>query len=560
VVRILKEIAGLLRVREESPYRVRAYETGASRIGELKGDLGELSRSGRIKKLPGIGDALAAKVAEILETGRSELHDELMREYPPGLLELTQLAGVGPKRAQLLWKALAVGDVDELERACRQGRVREVPGFTERSEARLLDAIAAHRSAPPPAVRSRLGDALPRAVALLERVRLAPGVQRAELAGALRRGCEEVDELTLVVAAAEPRRVLRAFDEANITPLPGGGFELALPLEPLKVEFWFAPRGAFAATWLAHTGTQGHLEKLSELAVGVGLPLATTPLATEEAIYEALGLAFISPELREDLGELEAAQQGTLPHDLVRLQDLVGVVHSHSTWSDGRATLEQMALAARERGLAFLTVTEHSQSAGYAGGLEPERLQRQWKEIDRLNAQLEGITLLKGIESDILADGSLDYPDALLAKLDVVIGSVHQRHKMDRAQMTRRILRAFDNPHLHILGHATGRLLQRRDPSPMDMDAILDAAAARGVAVEINGNPERLDLKASHVRKAVARGVRLVCSADAHSTRELDHLAFAVSTARRGWARKKDILNTRGAEAFSAELRLARRH
>jgi DNA polymerase (family 10) len=278
----------------------------------------------------------------------------------------------------------------------------------------------------------------------------------------------------------------------------------------------------------------------------------------EAALYRLLGMQYIPPELREDTGEIEAALAGTLPEDLVTLEDIQGAVHAHSTWSDGKNSLEEMARAAQALGLKYLTVTEHSQAAIYAGGLKEDDLRRQWDEIDRVNETVQGVRLLKGIEVDILESGALDYSDSVLERLEVVIGSIHVRHGMDEEQMTRRLLQAFDNPHLQILGHPTGRLLQSREPYPLRMEAVLDKAAERGVVVEVNGKPERLDLKTEHVRQAIQRGVKLVVSADAHRVGDLGNLAFAVATARRGWARKGDILNTLPAEGFVDTLRTRR--
>ena len=568
VVRTLREIAALLRIRGESTYRARAYDVAADRIAQVQGDLGELVRQRRLTELPGIGDALAAKISEIVQTGRSETLEELHQEYPPGILELTKVPELGPKKAQALWKALGVRDLDELERACRGQRVRHVPGFGERTEARILQAIEAWRAVPPRPDRRLLGNVLPRALELLRRVRGAPGVLQAELAGSVRRACEEVADIDVVAAAKEPSSVLAALGDARLArTLSPGRYELTFGPDDLRLDVRVVPEEAFAAALVVETGARAHVEKLRALALARAFRLEDDGLfranqrvlvQDEAAVYDALGLPFIPPELREDTGEIEAGLNGTRFTDLISLTDVVGVVHSHSTWSDGKSSLEEMARAARDRGLRFLTVTEHSQSAGYAGGLKEADLRKQWDEIDALNGKLDGITLLKGIESDILADGSLDFPDHVLKQLDVVIGSVHQRHKMDRAQMTERILHAFDNPHLHILGHATGRLIQKREPAPLDMEAILDKAAERGVVVEVNGNPLRLDLKAEHVRKAVGRGVALVVSADSHSTREIDHLGYAVSTARKGWARRGDILNTLEAGDFSASLRRLR--
>jgi DNA polymerase (family 10) len=325
------------------------------------------------------------------------------------------------------------------------------------------------------------------------------------------------------------------------------------------------PDGDFATALHHFTGSKAHHIRLRGLAQDKGYKLSEwglhqgehkVPIAEEAEIYTTLGLQPVPPELREDQGEIEAALAHTLPTDLLTLQDIVGNVHAHSTWSDGRNSLEEMALAARALGFKYFTVTEHSQTSGYAGGLKEDALRRQWDEIDAVNEKVKGITLLKGVESDILADGSLDYPDALLEQLDVVIGSIHQRYGQDEDAMTQRVLNAFDNPNLMIWGHPTGRLINKREPAPMRMEELLDKAAKKGVTVEVNGSAERLDLKPEHIRLALARGLKLVASTDAHEVAELSgHLPLAVGTARKGWARKGDVLNTLGATAFLKAIR-----
>ena len=415
-----------------------------------------------------------------------------------------------------------------------------------------------------------LGDVLPEADTLLEHLRMtAPGLHQLSLTGDLRRRTELVGgAVELLVSADDPAPVLEAFtgalgvaevlqrEQARCTVRMG---------DDMRVSLRVLPEEDFAPVLHALTGSKAHLTRLHALARQQGLHLShrglhrsdgtRLPAPDEATLYRLLGMQYIPPELREDTGELEAALAGRLPEDLIALEHLQGAVHAHSTWSDGRNSLEEMARSARSLGLRYLTVTEHSQSAIYAGGLKVEALRRQWEEIDRLNATLPGIRLLKGIEVDILESGALDYPDGVLEQLEVVIGSIHVRHGLDEERMTRRVLRAMDNPHLHILGHPTGRLLQRRAPYPLRVEAVLDKAAERGVAVEVNGNPQRLDLKDQHVRQAVQRGVRLVMSCDAHDVVSLGNLRYAVATARRGWTRREDVLNTLPADRFVSTLR-----
>jgi DNA polymerase (family 10) len=570
VSQVLRDIALLLQLQGESGYRVRAYEMGADRISGLPQDLGPLVASGRLESLPGIGPALAEKITELVTTGRLGYFEELKARFPPGLLELLKLPDIGPKKVATLWRELDVGGVEDLERACREGRVRQLRGFGEKSEAKMLEGIAVYRRAR--GERKLLGDALPVAEALLEQVKASPGVVRASLGGSVRRRAETVADVDIIASAADPGPVLDALAHApGVATVLGKGeskCSVRMTAGDLQVDLRVLPDEDFATALHHFTGSKAHHIRLRNLGQERGLKISEwgvhredgtkVPVPDEAALYALLDMQYVPPELREDNGEVEAALEGRLPPDLITLEDVQGAVHAHSTWSDGRNSLEEMALAARELGLKYLTVTEHSQAAIYAGGMKVEDLKRQWEEIDRVNAAIPEVRLLKGIEVDILETGALDYPDSVLEQLEVVIGSIHVRHGMDEDQMTRRLLAALDNPCLHILGHPTGRLIQSREPYPVRMDEVLERAAERGVAVEVNGKPARLDIKPEYIRQAVQRGVRLVVSCDAHRREDLRNLAYAVATARRGWARKRDILNTLTADRFTAALRARR--
>jgi DNA polymerase (family 10) len=570
VAQVLRDISLLLQMKGESVFRSRAYDTAADRIVGLGEDLGALVREGRLQNLPGIGQAIADKVSELVTTGKLAWFESLKAEFPPGVLELVRVPDLGPKKALALARQLGVDGVDALEKACREGRVRQLPGFGEKSETKLLDGIALYRRT----VNSRrlLGEALPVAERILESVKTAPGVIRASLGGSVRRRAETIGDVDLIASAPDASAVFDAFTRSpEVAHVIGRGeskCSVRLHERDLQVDLRVLPDEDFATALHHFTGSKGHHVRLRGLAQERGLKISEwgvhdangqkLRVPDEAALYRLLGMQYIPPELREDTGEIEAALAGTLPEDLVTLEDIQGAVHAHSTWSDGKNSLEEMARAALALGLKYLTVTEHSQAAIYAGGLKEDDLRRQWDEIDRVNETVRGVRLLKGIEVDILESGALDYSDSVLERLEVVIGSIHVRHSMDEEQMTRRLLQAFDNPHLQILGHPTGRLLQSREPYPLRMEAVLDKAAERGVVVEVNGKPERLDLKTEHVRQAIQRGVKLVVSADAHKAADLGNLAFAVATARRGWARKGDILNTLPAEGFVDTLRTRR--
>ncbi|MET0405189.1 MAG: DNA polymerase/3'-5' exonuclease PolX [Cystobacter sp.] len=569
VIQVLRDTSLLLQMKGENPFRSRAYDIAADRLSGVTEDLGTMLREERLQELPGIGQAISDKVGELLRTGKLTYHEALRAELPAGVLELVRVPELGPKKAVLLARTLGVDSVDALEKACREGLVRQVPGFGEKSEANLLAGIELHRRST--TTRRLLGEVLPVAERLLTSVQATPGVLRASVGGSLRRRAETVGDVDLIASAAEPQAVFDAFCGApEVAHVIGRGeskCSVRLHEKDLQVDLRVLPDEDFATALHHFTGSRAHHVRLRGLAQERGLKISEwgvhradgtkLPVPDEAALYRLLDMQYIPPELREDTGEIEAALAGKLP-ELVTWEDIQGAVHAHSTWSDGKNSLEEMARAAKALGLKFLTVTEHSQASIYAGGLKEEDLRRQWEEIDRVNDTVRGIRLLKGIEVDILESGALDYTDAVLEQLEVVIGSVHVRHSMDEDQMTRRLLKAFDNPHLHILGHPTGRLMPSRDPYPLRMEEVLDKAAERGVVVEVNGKPERLDLKTEHVRMALERGVKLVVSCDAHRTGDLGNLAFAVATARRGWARRGDVLNTLPPEQFISALRQQR--
>jgi DNA polymerase (family 10) len=562
VARALREIGALLELEGENPFKVRAYENGARAVEALAEDLAALVAAGRLLEVKGIGEALAKKIADLHRTGTTELLDRLRATHPPGTLDLVRVPELGPKKAAALIAALGVRNLDDLERACQEGRVRGVKGFGERTEQRILEGVRQVRARSADR-RILLSEALAVAEPLLAHLRAAPGAQRVELAGSARRLRETVADLDFVAASDHPAALSEALAGHPLTAevLGRGDTKTSVRLASgLQVDLRIVPPADFA-TLLHHlTGSKAHHVRLRGLARDRGFTLSEwglerleggekVPLATEEALYAALGLPYVPPELREDAGELEAAAAGTLPADLVTPEDVRGLVHCHTTWSDGRATLEEMARAADALGVEYLTVTDHSRTAGYAGGLDVDRLRRQWDEIARVQEQVK-VRLLRGTESDILEDGALDYPDDVLAQLDVVVASVHSRMKMDEDQMTRRLVRCMSLPVFKIWGHALGRLLLDREPFACRVEEVLDALAASRGAVEVNGDPKRLELEPRWLRAAKARGIPVVLSVDAHSVRDLGYLRWSVGQARRGWVRRGDVLNTRPLEEF----------
>ncbi len=567
IARALREVSQYLQLKGDDFYKSRAYDLGADRMAGFGGDLGALVREGRLTELPNIGPALAEKISELHRSGSLTLLEQLRAEFPPGILELLRLPDLGAKKAAALHRSLGIGSIDQLEQACLAGRIRGLKGFGERSEQKLLAGIAQYRTAH---ARRRLGDVLPLARGLLAQVRAAPGVVRAEVAGSVRRWCELVSDVDLVASAREAGPVLAVLArQAGVLEVLGQGeSKCSVRMEDgLQVDLRVLPDEDYATALHHFTGSKSHHLRLRGRARDLGLTISEwgvfrgeekLPVPEEEALYALLGMSYVPPELREDVGEFEAALAGALPADLLQPSAVQGVVHTHSTWSDGRSSLEEMARAAAAMGLRYLTVTEHSAAAAYAGGLDEARVRLQWEEIARVQEAVPGVRLLRGLEVDILEDGALDLPDRLLAQLDLVIASVHIRHGQDEAAMTARVLRALDHPCTDVLGHPTGRLLQKREPSPVNMAAVVERAARRGVLLEVNGNPDRMDLSAEHVRLALQAGARLVVSADAHSTLALHNVAFAIHTARKGGARTADVLNTRGPDEFLAEIRRRR--
>lgn len=569
VARVLREVAFFLQLKGENPFKTRAYEAAAARFEELPQEaLERLLAEGRLTDLPGVGEAIAKKVASLAETGALPLHEALRREFPPGLLEVARVPDLGPKRIAALHRQLGVSSLADLRRACEEGRVRALAGFGEKTEAKILEGLRALERASP---RRALGEVRPVALELRDRLARAPGVERAEVAGSIRRFRETVGDLDLVVAAGDAAPVFDALVQAPGAErvLARGDTKCSVALEGgLQVDVRVVRPEQFATALHHFTGSKAHHVRLRSLARERGLKISEwgveredgslLPVQSEAQLYAALGMQEVPPELREDQGEVEAALAGALP-PLVEASQVGGFVHLHTTWSDGKDALAALAEAVRARGGTYLAVTDHSRSAGYAGGLDVERLRAQAREIDEVQARFPDVLLLKGSEVDILEDGRLDYPDEVLAELDVVVGSVHSRFKLDEAAMTRRLVKAVENPHLDILGHPTGRLLGQRDPYPVDLEAVLAAAARSGAAVEVNGSPERLDLGAEGVRRARELRVPLVLATDAHSAAGLSNLEYAAATARRGWAGPGDVLNCLSAERFRAAVQEARR-
>jgi DNA polymerase (family 10) len=555
VAQVFDEIADLLEIKGEQIYKVLAYRRAAESIQSLGRDINGLWKEGELETIPGVGKAIAAKIDELLGTGKMEFREKLRSEIPPTLVEVLRVGDVGPKKAARFWKELGITTLDQLERAARNGRLQGLAGMGEKSEARILAGIEALRRRQ--GGRIPIGTARPIAESLLQHLRDAPAVARAEMAGSLRRWRDTVGDLDLLVGAGDPAAVMeaaRGFPE--IARIKGAG-ETKLSAElvdGLRVQLWVHPPERFGTALQYATGSQGHNVRLRELALDLGLSLSEHGFkrkdgkeilcAEEEEVYKILGLPWIPPELREDQGEVQAARAGSLP-DVVTLGDLRGELHSHTDWSDGQSSIEEMARAAREIGLSYLVISDHSQSLGVVNGLTVERLQQQWGAIAEAQHKLgDSILLLRGAEVEIRADGALDYPDEILAALDLVTASVHTSLRQTRERVTARMLSAVRSPHVDVIGHPTGRVVGGRDPADLDLEAVLAAAHETGVALEINSHPERLDLKDVHARRAVETGCLLAINVDPHGPADFSLREYGVATARRGWVRAQDVLNT----------------
>ncbi len=556
LARIFNEIADMLEILGEVVYKAVAYRRVADALERWPEDVAARYRAGDPPKIPGAGAALSAKLAELAETGRLEYHQRLRTQVPAGLLDMLRIQGVGPRTVRLLHDELGISAVDELRAAAEEGRLRGLKGLSARTEENILAGIAriAERG-----TRLLVHDADALVGELLRELRAVRGVERLEVAGSLRRRRATIGDLDLLAAVRDPAALIRTLDglPAVDRVLSAGTDKSSILLrEGPQVDLMVCTPAAWGTHLVHFTGSAAHNVALRGRALDRGWSLSEKGFkvvetgellleADEAAVYARLGLPWIPPELREDGSEIAAGEAGTLP-ELVRLEQIRGDTHLHSDWTDGVDSIEAMARAARGRGLEYMVLTDHSPSLGITRGLSPARVEAQRAEIDRLNAELAPFQILHGTEMEIRADGSLDYPDQLLARYDLVVASVHTGRGQPAEQLTRRALAAIENPHVDVLAHPTGRIVNRRDPLPLDWPTVFEAAARTGTLLEMNGSP-RLDLD-EHLGRAAARaGARLVVASDAHRVEELDQLDHAVSMARRAWLTADQVANTRDA-------------
>ncbi len=567
---VLSQIGALLQVNGEQRFKARAYAGAARSLIALDtDDLAPLLRSGELADTPGIGPATLSVVRELVETGESSYLNKLREGMPEGFLDLLRVPGLNVAKVQVIHDALGVETLEDLERVAQNGRLAELPKFGKKTAEKILKGIEILRRS---AHLQRFPAAVIEAHMLLANVVKHPDITHAEVAGSIRRHNEVVADIDMVAeCSAEPSKVAASFARSP------GVAESKPREEPGSVHIRFVDGRHLdmhcvssadypVALWRA-TGSSAHVEEMSVLAENRGFEIAgnaliekggkRVSLRSEDAFFTALDLEPIPPELREGMGEIEAAARHELPN-LVTFDDLRGILHCHSEYSDGTATIEEMALAAKERGWDYIGISDHSESAFYAGGLKRDKILLQHEEIDRLNARMEGFRILKGIEADIMADGRLDYDPQILDTFDYVIGSIHSRFSMDGEAMTKRVLAALDDPHLTVLAHPTGRLLLSREPYAIDVEAVLEKAVQVGVAVELNADPHRLDLDWRYCRQAKELGVTIAIGPDAHSTAGLDNVHFGIGMARKAWLEAGEILNTRSAEDVLAFVRKRR--
>lgn len=555
IAAIFNQAADLLEIQGANPFRVRAYRRAATSLEGLTDTIEVIVHQGTVRNIPGIGEDLARKIDEYLQTGKMEFHEKLKEEIPPGLVKMVDIPSVGPKTAKQIYDHFRIQTIEELEELCKTEKLLGVPGFKKKTIENILRGIDLYR-------RRRgnflLGRTVPRAETICRY--LEPFAERLAYAGSLRRMKEIVHDVDILAASTNPEETMKAFLEMPLIEavLARGGTKASVRIqEDLQVDLRVIEPKSWGAAMHYFTGSKSHNIRMRERAIKLGLKLNEYGLfdsndksvvgPEEEEIFEKLGLPFIPPVLREDQGEMEAAAQGKLPN-IIELQDIRGDLHMHTSWSDGSYTTEEMIEAARKRGYKYVAITDHSKSLGVAGGLSDDDLMRHTNEIRALDAKHSDIRALAGTEVDIRQDGTLDYSDELLAKLDFVVASVHSGFKQDRETLTSRVIKAMQNPRVRVIGHPTGRLLGDRDPYELDFDAVMKEAARTRTCLEVNSNYHRLDLNDLLCRKARDMGVHVIISTDSHNYDDLLNLPYGVATAQRGWIEKERVLNSRPVE------------
>ncbi len=570
IAKRFNEIADLLEIKEDNVFRIRAYRRAAMNLESLTEEIEAVAARGGLSEIAGIGKDLAAKIQQALETGRIAYLEELRKEIPRGVVELMAIPGVGPKTAKLFFDKLHVDSVEKLEALALEGKLLGLPGIKQKTVENILKGIQVVKKG---RERMLLGQALPLAREIVQMLEKLPQVKQISMAGSLRRMRETVKDFDLLATSTKPAKVMEVFTslpQVAEVLLEGDTKATIRHREGIQVDLRVVEPECFGAALQYFTGSKAHNIRVRDLASRQGLKVSEYGVfkeatgkriagATEEEVYRAIGLPYIPPELREDAGEVEAALEGRLP-DLLELKDIRGDLHAHTNWSDGHHDLEALIEAAHRKGYEYIIVSDHSRSATVAGGLSEGKLLEQVGKIRALSKKYKKIRILAGSECDILADGTLDYPDRVLAQLDIVVCAVHSRFKQDRERMTARIVKAISNPYVHILAHPTGRLIGERDPYDVDLEAVFAAAKQHGKAVEINAQVSRLDLNDHHARRAKELGVMISINTDTHFLDQLENMTLGVATARRAWIGKSDVVNTMPLDKLLSWAHKPRRH
>ena len=564
IAKIFNEIADILEIKGDNPFRIRAYRRAAQNIDGLAKDVSEISEED-LRKIPGIGADLADKIQEYVKTGRLRLYDELMNEVPSGLVDLLSVPGIGPKTAGLLSEKLHIRDIDDLEKRAKDGTLKGLPGIQAKTVDNILKGIAMIKKH---TGRFAIGRVLPIAEEIIAKLKEKSFVNKLSIAGSLRRWKDTIKDIDTLATSKEPHKVMDLFvhlPQVKEVLMKGPTKSSIITSEGIQVDLRVVSEDSFGAALAYFTGSKQHNIRLREMAAKRGLKINEYGIFDvksekklggkhEGDIYKILDMPFIDPELREDTGEIEAALNGTLP-SLVKLVDIKGDLHVHSKYSDGSHDLQELIDAAKARDYKYLAITDHSKGLGIARGMSIDQVLEQNKKIKALNKKLKGFQLLSGTEMDIRSDGSLDYPDEILGRFDIVIASIHSGFRQSQGQITKRLVSAMQNPYVSIIAHPTGRIIGQRDAYGVDMEATLKAAAETGTAMEINAYPFRLDLNDIYIKKAKEMGVPVSINTDAHVTFQFDFMTYGIGTARRGWIAKKDVLNTLSYNALIKRLK-----
>jgi DNA polymerase (family X) len=552
IANIFYHIAEILEIQGENPFKIRAYIKAAQTVESYTKELSEIKDVEQLKELPGIGEKIALKIKELVETGKLEMYEKLKKSEIAPLIELLQVPGLGPKHVKLIYDKLGIKTIDQLEKATKAGKLRGLPGLGEKTEQNILKGIDQERRHKE---RFPLGVILPKAESIVSQLKQVKEVKDINLGGSIRRMKETIGDVDILVSSTKAKKVSDAFvklPEVQNILSEGATKSSVMTKDGFQMDLRVVSPESYGAALHYFTGSKAHNIRIRSMGVDRGLKINEYGVfkgkksiagKTEQEVFKSVGLPFIPPEIREDWGEIEAAQKGKLPH-LIEQKDLKGDLHIHSNWTDGRSSIEDMALAAQKMGYLYMALCDHSPAIGITNGLTPERIVKRKQEIDKVNKKLKGFVILNGAEVDIRSNGKMDFEDDILKELDIVVAAVHTKFTQPKDEMTKRIISAIENPYVDILAHPTGRLIGRRDPYEVDMDKVLDAAKANHKIMELNAYPDRLDLNDLHCRKAKEKGVKIAISTDSHWTEHFAWIRYGIATARRGWLEPEDVVNT----------------